>query len=356
MIRTLFALTLLLFGGVAYGQFGGGSAQLPEAEQVKEKVSGAEADRSLETQARESVSRKAPPLATSPFSEAEAKSHQAVWAAHLDEPVELTNSIGMKLNLIPAGTFMMGSPPSETGRRDNETQHRVTLTKPYYLGTTEVTQGQWESVMGTTPWKGQQSGQEGINNAATYVSWDDAVEFCQKLSAKEGKTYRLPTEAEWEYACRAGTTTMAYSFGDGAAQLSEYGWWGGIVGNGNSQTEQYAHVVGLKRANAFGLYDMHGNVWEWCSDWYGDYPKGSATDPQGATKGADRVLRGGSWSSVAASCRTAIRGTSDPTYRSAGYGFRLALSPSSQVTAEPVQAGEAEPLGVGTEGVAEQRP
>jgi len=279
-------------------------------------------------------------------SPAEANSHQSARSGHLYEPVELTNSIGMKLNLIPAGTFMMGSPASEADRRDNETQHRVTLTEDFYLGTTEVTQGQWESVMGTTPW----TVQEGINNAATHVSWDDAIEFCKKLSARERKVYRLPTEAECEYACRAGTIT-AYSFGDDAAQLSEYGWWGGFSG-GNSQSERYAHEVGLKRANAFGLYDMHGNVWEWCSDWYGDYPAGSATDPLGATNGASRVYRGGSWTYDAASCRSANREMGEPTTLTDYHGLRVALSPSVQVPAEP---GQAEASGV-TEGVTEQRP
>ncbi|HBJ36770.1 MAG TPA: hypothetical protein DDZ51_18850 [Planctomycetaceae bacterium] len=274
---------------------------------------------------RKQSSLQAPPIPIAPFSENEAKSHQAAWAAYLDQPVEFTNSIGMKLKLIPAGTFMMGSPESEEERRDNETRHRVTLTKPYHLGTTEVTQGQWESVMGTTLWKGQMYVQEGSNNAATYVSWDDAVEFCRRLSAKEGRTYRLPTEAEWEYACRAGKTT-AYSFGDDAAQLSEYGWWGGIDGNGNSQAEQYAHAVGLKRANAFGLYDMHGNVWEWCSDWYGDYPASAQVDPLGAAPGSERVFRGGGWDHNVWGCRSAFRMWSAPGYRSFYLGFRLALS------------------------------
>ena len=233
------------------------------------------------------------------------------------------NSIGMKLILIPAGTFLMGSPESEVGRTNDETQHHVTFTKHFYLGATEVAQGQWESVMGTTPWKGQRYVQENSNNAANYVNWDDAVEFCRKLSDKEGKTYRLPTEAEWEYACRAGATT-AYSFGDDADQLRESGWFDK---NAWDAGERYAHAVGLKRANAFGLHDMHGNVWEWCSDWYGDYPTGHVTDPQGPTTGVKRVFRGGCWSSVSAFCRSAYRYTYAPSYRDALVGLRLALSP-----------------------------
>ncbi len=275
--------------------------------------------------ASERISPQTPPIAMAPFSENEAKGHQAAWAAYLEKPVELTNSVDMKLKLIPAGTFMMGSAEPEVGRSQNETQHRVTLTKPYYLGTTEVTQGQWESVMGTTPWKGQKQVQEGSNNAASNISWYDAVEFCRKLSAMERKTYRLPTEAEWEYACRGGTTT-AYSFGSNAAQLSDYGWWGGFAGNGNSQTEHYAHAVGLNRANAFGLYDMHGNVWEWCSDWYGDYTASAQMDPPGPATGSYRVGRGGGWGSNVWSCRSARRYRDTPDYRISDLGFRVALS------------------------------
>lgn len=242
------------------------------------------------------------------------------------ERLYITNSFGIKLRLIGSGTFMMGSLDSEADRDFDETQYRVTLTKSYYLGTTQVTQGQWKSVMGTTPWKGQRCVLEGSNHAASHVNWNDAVKFCRKLSAEEGKTYRLPTEAEWEYACRAGTTT-AYSFGDDASQLSDYGWF---VKNANDMGEQYAHAVGLKRSNGFGLYDMHGNVWEWCSDWYHDYPTGSVTDPQGGIGGYDRVFRGGSWGVDAAFCRSAHR---SPFVQSHLYsGLRLALSPSIQAT------------------------
>ncbi|TWU02752.1 SUMF1/EgtB/PvdO family nonheme iron enzyme [Stieleria varia] len=236
----------------------------------------------------------------------------------------ITNSIGMTLNLIPAGTFLMGSPPTEEGRDDDETQHRVTLSKDFYIGTTEVTQGQWESVMGTTPWRGQEYVKEGSNVAATFVSWEDAVEFCKKLSAREGKTYRLPTEAEWEYACRAGTTTT-FSFGDVVVSLNEFAWWGGLVGDGNSTTEKYAHEVGLKRASAFGLYDMHGNAWEWCSDWQADYPVGSIVDPQGPSTGSYRAVRGGSWIYNASYCRSASRFHSAPDYREGFLGFRVVV-------------------------------
>jgi len=227
------------------------------------------------------------------------------------QPKEVVNSIGMKLLLIPAGAFTMGSPASEIGRYDEETQHQVTLTKPFYMGRTEVTQGQWKKVMGTTLWKDNLFVEEGDDYPAVYVSWDDAVEFCKKLSAMEGKVYRLPTEAEWEYACRGGTKT-AFSFGNDEAELSKYAWWGGIVGNGNAKDEKYAHRVAQKLANPFGLCDMHGNVWEWCSDWYDAYPSTPLTDPRGPSSGSSRVLRGGSWGSEPGYVRCALRGLGTP--------------------------------------------
>ena len=223
------------------------------------------------------------PLAVAPFDAETARRHQEQWAKHLNVPRVTTNSIGMKLVLIPAGEFQMGggkSPDeivgvfelhdssSEEHFRNEHPRHRVRITKPFYLQTTELTQGQWESVMGTRPWSGQKYVKEGPNYAATYVSWVDAQEFCRRLSEKEGMTCRLPTEAEWEYACRAGSTTM-YHFGDDPSRLEDYAWF---KGNAYDAGEKYVHEVGLKNPNAFGLYDMHGNLWEWCQDWYGkDY-------------------------------------------------------------------------------------
>ena len=240
------------------------------------------------------------------------------------DPIE--NSIGMVLVPIPAGEFLMGSPETEPGRVDDEVQHQVTLTKPFLLGVHEVTQGQWQAVMGTTPWKGEKYVKEGDDYPATHVNWDDVVEFCRKLSEKEGLEYRLPTEAESEYACRAGTTT-AYSFGDDTSELGEYAWYNvNTFGAG----QEYAHTVGQKRPNPWGLYDMHGNVWEWCSDWYEDYSSGSVTDPAGPSSGSSRVLRGGSWSFDAEFCRSALRFRGNPSFRYYRYGFRVALSPSGQ--------------------------
>ncbi|QDV71743.1 Serine/threonine-protein kinase PrkC [Rosistilla carotiformis] len=235
-----------------------------------------------------------------------------------------TNSLGMKFVLIPAGTFIMGAPETEAGQNPfYDNQHHVTLTKDFYLATTEVTQSQWQSLMGTSPWTGLAYLKEGANYAATYVSWEDAVEFCKRLSAKENKAYRLPTEAEWEYACRAGTTT-AYSFGDDGSQLSDYGWWGGLNGGGNAKLEPYAHEVGLKPANGYGLFDMHGNAWEWCSDYYGKYLNGNVTDPQGPYSGSDRVNRGGSWCRDVQSSRSGERWNNKPDYRDTDLGFRVA--------------------------------
>lgn len=245
-------------------------------------------------------------------------------------PELITNSIGMKLKLIPAGEFMMGSPDDESDRFENEgPQHRVRITKPFYVGITEVTQGEWFTVMKTKPWEGQVFVKEGDRYPATHVSWDDAVEYSRKLSALEGKGYRLPTEAEWEYACRGGKST-AYSFGNDASQLSTYAWWGGIDGKGSAKTERYAHEVGGKQSNPIGLYDMHGNVYEWCSDWYESYRGTSAVDPKGPLTGSYRVLRGGGWSYPAWCCRSAFRLYNFPSRRFNSLGFRLALNPSGQ--------------------------
>ena len=230
----------------------------------------------------------------------------------LGDPV--TNSVGMTLVPIPPGEFQMGTalPKSEKPEKEqpqidrSETpQHLVKVTKPFCLGVCEVTQQQYASVMGARPWKGKPLVQEGPNYAATYVTWDDAVEFCRKLSEQESVEYRLPTEAEWEYACRAGTTT-AYSFGDDDAKLAEHAWYDA---NAYKDGEQYAHPVGQKLPNTWALFDMHGNVWEWCHDWHARYdgkPK-DAVDPTGPKKGRNRVWRGGSFAEAAVNLRCATR-------------------------------------------------
>ncbi len=233
----------------------------------------------------------------------------------------ITNSIGMKLALIPNGTFIMGSPESEEGRMSKETQHSVTISKDYYLGVYEVTQAQYLRIMGTNP-----SNTQGLNNPVEKVPWADAVAFCWKLSElpeekAAGRVYRLPTEAEWEYACRAGSTTR-FGFGDSDSQLGSYAWFDG---NSNRTT----HPVGGKLPNAWGLYDMHGNVYEWCSDWFGEYPTSSVTDPVGSPRGAGRVLRGGSCLNGAADFRSADRRSHQTSSFRYDYGFRVALSSSS---------------------------
>jgi len=264
--------------------------------------------------------------------EAAAKKADDEAATNKSLPEEITNSIGMKLTLILAGEFLMGSPADEADRSDDEgPQHRVQITKPFYMGVTEVTQGQWFSVMSTKPWSGKEYVQEGDDYPAVYVSWEDVVAYCEKLSTKETKLYRLPTEAEWEYACRGGTTTAysfatAYSFGSSTESLKDYEWFDE---NAWVPDDKYAHLVGTKKANPFGLNDMHGNVSEWCSDWYGSdyYGSSPASDPPGATTGSDRVYRGGSWASSAWDCRSAYRFRLAPSDRGHDGGFRLALTP-----------------------------
>jgi len=259
-----------------------------------------------------------------------------------------TNSIGMKFVLIPAGTFTMGSPTDEQGREDDERQHRVTLSKPFYMQATEVTVGQWRSFIQKTGFKTDAETKGGAwiwtgkkwekkagyywdnpgfsqseDNPVTCVSWNDVQEFIKWLDRKEGKTYKLPTEAEWEYACRAGSNA---AFANGGIadlkcghdpNLDDMGWY---CGNSGEKTRPVAQ----KKPNAWGLYDMHGNVWEWCKDWYGDYPDGSVTDPKGPSSGTFRVLRAGGWGNVARGCRSALRGRSNPDNLSGDIGFRLA--------------------------------
>ena len=230
----------------------------------------------------------------------------------------VTNSIGMELIEIPAGKFTMGSPEGEKDRfSDYEDQVRVTLTQPLELGKYEVTQGQWKSVMGTEPWLNQGGVQIGEENPVTYVNWDDATEFCKTLTATERKAgtlksdeeYRLPTDAKWEYACRAGTKT-AFSFGDDESKLGEYARF---RGNAVDVERPRANKVGLKKPNPWGLHDMHGNVCEWCWDWY-DEKRSDGTDPVGPEKGLGRVIRGGSWWNDPGSCRSAYLRIDNPAY------------------------------------------
>ena len=226
----------------------------------------------------------------------------------------------MEFVYIKPGTFIMGSPPKLPGRVYDETQHKVTLVKGYYIQTTEVTQSQWAKVMDTCPWFGKVYVLNSGNNPAVHISWNDAQKLIQKLNQQEndGK-YRLPTESEWEYACRAGSRSQYY-FGDSKKQLGEYAWHSDNVWSVN---KKYAHPVAQKKPNAWGLYDMHGNVWEWCHDWFNDYPLGAVNDPAGPDSGVYRVRRGGGWDNRAAICRSAFRSGSDPDIRSSGLGLRL---------------------------------
>ena len=326
-----------------------------------------------------------PTPAEAPFDPAASMQYQQEQADRLGIPVEIQNSIGMRFRFIPPGEFMMGSPESEEGRWDDEgPQHRVRLTRPFYLGAHAVTVGQFRSFVESTGYetdaeregwgfdasvlleleageldeealasrdeanrdldlsaipegdrerlrplltRGADWRSPGFDQTDEHpvvnVSWKDATAFCVWLSEQSGETgrvYRLPTESEWEFACRSGTTTRYY-FGDDAGELSEYAWYGG-----NSRNR--AHRVGGKRANAWGLYDMHGNVFEWCSDWYSAayYANSPLEDPTGAESGSYRVVRGGGRFIAARHCRSALRYWITPGYRYYYLGFRVAFS------------------------------
>jgi formylglycine-generating enzyme required for sulfatase activity len=242
-----------------------------------------------------------------------------------------TNCIGIKLMPIPKGKFMMGSPETEKERGKfgvDETQHEVTISQNFYMGATEVTQAQWQKVMGNKP-----SFFKGDELPVEKVGWDEAVEFCKRLSEmpeekKAGRKYRLPTEAEWEYACRAGTTTPFHFGSELNGRQANCNGSDPYGTNTKGPNLEKTTPVGKYPANAWGLYDMHGNVWEWCSDWYGVYPTGSVTDPIGPATGSFRSSRGGSWIVVAWGCRSAYHIGFGPSDRYSILGFRVALSSS----------------------------
>ena len=230
------------------------------------------------------------------------------------------NKVVMNFVLIPAGEFIMGSPVDERERLPSETQHRVRITKPFLMQTTPVTQAQWKALMPTSPARFQ-----GDTLPVDSVTWLQAVKFCDTLSNRDSAAYRLPTEAEWEFACRAGTTT-AFSFGNSINPADAN--YNGNVPYGNSTSALFrvqTTPVETFNPNPWGLYDMHGNVWQWCGDWYGEYPDGDAINPAGPAQGSVRVVRGGSWADVPCFLRSACRETTPPDKSVIHIGFRVVL-------------------------------
>jgi formylglycine-generating enzyme required for sulfatase activity len=234
-------------------------------------------------------------------------------------PPEIANSLRMAFRYVPAGTYLMGSPEHEPGRNDDEVPHTVSLTRGFYLQTTPVTQGQWQALMGSNPMSLENCDPD---CPVEQVSWHDCQGFINRLNALGEGRYRLPTEAEWEYASRAGSP-MAFALGEITAlfcahdpSLDRMGWY---CGNSDWQS----HPVARKAPNAWGLYDMHGNVYEWCQDWYGEYPGSSDTDPEGPASGARKVIRGGSCFSSVKTCRSAARSSWAPQEKAPFLGLRL---------------------------------
>jgi formylglycine-generating enzyme required for sulfatase activity len=223
----------------------------------------------------------------------------ATAQAPTDPPVAdyVSKTTGMKFKLIKAGTGVFGEGAKQT---------TIAIDQPFHLGVYTVTQSQWQKAMGTTPWKDFISGKEGANCPATFVGWYDATAFCKKLGKLDGVAYRLPTEQEWEYACRAGTTTR-YSFGDDPSKLGDYAWF---RDNASKLGVKHAQDVGMKLPNPWGLHDMHGNVQQWTS----------------TAEGADRVLRGGGWGSSPLQCGSAHRFWESPASPARGYSFRVVAS------------------------------
>jgi formylglycine-generating enzyme required for sulfatase activity len=320
-------------------------------------------DPETQTQTAPSGNPEGPALLVAPFDSETARQRQEAWAKFLKtEGIVQTNSIGMTLALIPAAEFQMGSPPEEKKHEEGEVQHWVRISKPFFLGTHEVTQSEFERVVGRNPsyWDRTQAGREVSRFPVERVTWFDCIEFCNKLSVLDGlepyytltdiereegaiegiqsatvgiaggNGYRLPTEAQWEYACRAGTTTATH-FGDSLSSMQanfngDYPYNGGAKGPFLYRTTD----VGSYPPNAFGLYDMHGNVWEWCGDGFDEnaYPNSPVNDPTGIASALDRAQRGGGWNFGGRNCRSAIRRGWPPLGRGQNVGFRVTRIPA----------------------------
>ena len=326
---------LLLLGLVVWAVRSGGPASSETASRDRTPKQQGESKPHLKP---ESPVSQPPPSAVAPFGESKAKEYQQRWAEYLRIAVVKTNSIGMKLALIPPGEFQMGSTEEEVARLLEEAKrgnapewyiarlsgeapkHRVKITKPFYLGLCELTQPEYERVMGDNP--SPRGGDP--SRPVERVTWDEAQEFCRKLGElpkekAKGSLHRLPTEAEWEYACRAGATSR-YCFGDDASLLDSHAWW-------KSNSTGGPQPVGRLRPNAWGLFDMHGNVWEWCADWHAVdyYGKSPTDDPTGPESGSSRVKRGGgSRNNHPGDFRCACRNCVGPDARAGDRGFRVA--------------------------------
>jgi formylglycine-generating enzyme len=249
---------------------------------------------------------------------------------------------------IPPGTFVMGSPATEAGQNPDETQHTVTLSRGFYMGIRLVTQGDFLAVLSKNPSFFSSSNYlytDDLSRPVEQVSWTDTQTYCTQLTQLEqaaghlpaGWAYRLPTESEWEYACRAGTITAFY-FGnaiyDGMANFNSHYEYDASIGdiydaNPGGYMGMTLAVGSYSPPNAWGLFDTHGNVWEWCQDWYGTYPAGPVIDPQGATSGSARVFRGGAWNYIGRYCRSAARNSAAPSTQRSSIGFRVVLAPAS---------------------------
>ncbi|MBY0230654.1 MAG: SUMF1/EgtB/PvdO family nonheme iron enzyme [Gemmataceae bacterium] len=261
----------------------------------------------------------------------EARAIALIEAGEIPCVPEIANSVGMRLALVPAGTFLMGSPEGEEGRYDDEgPRHEVTVTRPFWIGVFPVTQAEWRAVTGESPshFAPTGSGRTTVRKRDTSahpvdnVSWEDCEAFCAKLSSlpaeqAAGRRCRLPTEAEWEMCCRGGITSHPYHFGP---QMDK--------GRANYDATGLGRTcpVGQFAPNAFGLHDAHGQVWEWCGDWFARFERGARTDPKGPDAGEGKVLRGGSWSATPAGCRASFRGSISPELRNYYYGLRVACS------------------------------
>ena len=300
----------LIIKGTYEDEYGRGSINQSEQEEEESKEENDEDDGddgdSSNDESEEDQNDK--PLSSRQDSKKQIKGYRFTKGFNVNA-IDYEKELNLEMVLIPAGTFMMGSPESEDRPWDNETQHKVTLTKPFYLGKFTITQEQWKLVVGNNP-----SQTKRAKLPVTDVSWDDCQDFIKKLNANSSGGYRLPTESEWEYACRAGTTT-AYSFGDNITP-KDANYFDSNTGK--------TLAGGSYKPNAFGLYDMHGNVHEWCEGWYEKYPVEPVTDPKGPATGEKKVLRGGSFGTLDAKVRSSFRFIFSPSGQYFDFGFRLA--------------------------------